>query len=422
VVIIDERSGALVSSENPKARLGGVELDLVGTSVDAPALERGVELTLGGRVALLLRRARPASSIVELDTLGMVGPSPELQRIRERIRQLAPGEQPILITGATGTGKELVARALHAKSKRSDRPWVALNLAAIPTSTAASQLFGHTRGAFTGAQTGSAGLFGAASTGTLFLDELGESSRELQALLLRALESGEVQVVGGHAREVDVRVVAATDADLELAMSSGRISPALYHRLAGTTIALSPLRSRREDIAAQLGHFLVSHLRARGREDKLDHEWLGTELQRALIFHDWPGNTRQLLRVIEGMIIEDIDRPHARMPAVLGSSASSGTSAPALIAHDETPDTEERALARALEANDYQLTPTAKALGIALNTLKTMMKRHGYRRAKDLALAEIEAARAQVGGELSALARALRVSPHGLRIRLSELE
>ena len=424
----------LVTSENRKARLEGEPLGLVHKLVEPEALERGVVLTLGRYVALLLRRAEPLERAGEL---GMVGPSPELQRVRVRVRQFARGHQPVLINGPTGTGKELVARAIHDQSPRADQPWVALNLAAVPASTAASQLFGHARGAFTGATGSSTGLFGAAAGGSLFLDELGEAPIELQPLLLRALESGEIQVVGGKVREVDVRVITATDADLDVAVRDGLLRPALYHRLAGSTILLPPLRDRREDVAAQLRHFLGQQVRELGRSERLDDpKWVPPEVQLALICHPWPGNTRQLRRIVEAMLLVGLDRDQLQLPegfANSGDSTPQSTSPQSSVSSSSqstgsrreggsTESLEAETLAAALADNGYRLKPSAAQLGVAVNTLKALMKRHGFRRAKELVARDIEAARARVGDDLPRLATELRVSSHALRLRLRELE
>ncbi|MCA9691512.1 MAG: sigma-54-dependent Fis family transcriptional regulator [Myxococcales bacterium] len=409
-----------IRSEAGKVLLGGAPLQGPGASVDADALARGVILDPSRNISLLIRRAARATVT---DEMGMVGPSPELRALRSRLRRLADSELPVLVRGPTGSGKELVARAIHDHSRRASGPWVPVNLAAIPESTAASQFFGHARGAFTGARTSSQGLFGEACGGSLFLDECGELPDALQPMLLRALEAGEVQVVGGLARAVDVRIIAATDADLEQAIAAGRFRPALFHRLAGNTLTLTPLRERREDIAAQLRHFLLAALRRSGREARARDGWLAPALQRALVFHDWPGNTRQLARVVEGLVAESGDDARARLPEGLRLPAAPPSGAPPSRAAASTVAADGlEALTRALAAHAYRLTPTAKALGISVNTLRARMKQHGLRTAGELGREDIEATKRAVGDDVEALARALRVSVHGLRLRLRELE
>ncbi|MEM6796791.1 MAG: sigma-54 factor interaction domain-containing protein, partial [Acidobacteriota bacterium] len=207
-------------------------------------LERGVVLELGRRVVLLLH-LQPALTPA-LPRFGMVGDSGAMIRLREEIQLAAKVDLPVLLRGASGTGKELVARALHDASERRDGPWVTVNMAAIPPALAAAELFGARRGAFTGAHRDKPGYFAAADGGTLFLDEVGDTPAEIQPLLLRALESGEIQSVGeAGASRVDVRVVAATDSNLEAAVQSGSFRAPLLHRLAGWEISLPTLAERR---------------------------------------------------------------------------------------------------------------------------------------------------------------------------------
>ena len=190
-------------------------------TVPAAALDDGVVLDLAGRVVLLLHR-RPAPAPERADPFGLVGESAEIEAVREAIARVAPLSVPVLVRGETGTGKELVARALHEHGARARRPFLSVNLGALAPSLAAAELFGSVRGAFTGAVRDTPGYFVRADGGTLFLDEIGEAPSEVQVMLLRALESGEVVPVGGQtARKVDVRVVSATDADLEGAIRSG---------------------------------------------------------------------------------------------------------------------------------------------------------------------------------------------------------
>ena len=196
-------------------------------------LERGVVLLLAGRVVLLLSRLDPVG-VAGTPDFGLVGASAPVVALRREIQRVAGLDVPVLLRGETGTGKELVARALHDAGPRRSRPFVAVNMAAIPPTLAAAELFGAARGAFTGADRKRDGTFQRADGGTLFLDEVGETPPEIQALLLRALETGEIQPVGSdEIRRVDVRLVAATDSDLEGAVTAGRFRAPLLHRLAG---------------------------------------------------------------------------------------------------------------------------------------------------------------------------------------------
>ena len=191
----------------------------------------------------------------------MVGESAALRQVRAHVERIADLPVPVLVRGETGTGKELVARAVHLRSPRRDGPFVSVNLGAIPRDLAAAELFGAVRGAYTGAAQDRPGFFRAARGGTLFLDEVGEAPPEVQAMLLRVLESGEMYPVGGQAPvATDVRLIAATDADLEERIRDGRFKAPLLHRLAGYEIRLPPLRERREDIGPLFVHFAREEL------------------------------------------------------------------------------------------------------------------------------------------------------------------
>jgi two-component system nitrogen regulation response regulator GlnG len=254
---------------------GGCRFDLLGAAtpgeLSAADLERGAVLLLADRVALLLHLLPPALPR-EAEDFGLVGESAAVAWLRREIRRTADLSTPILLIGETGTGKELVAQAIHKAGPRRARPYLALNLGAVPPALAASELFGAARGAFTGADRRRAGYFERADSGTLFLDEIGVAPPEIQVLLLRTLESGEVQPVGSEtAQRVDVRVVAATDANLETAVADGRFRAPLLHRLRGYEIRLPPLRERRDDVGRLLVHFLRQELAAMGEERLLDN-------------------------------------------------------------------------------------------------------------------------------------------------------
>lgn len=229
----------------------------------------------------------------------LVGNSPALQTILRLIPMVAVTDVPVLITGESGSGKELVARAIHARSRRRDRALVAVNCAAIPRELFESEFFGHARGAFSGAVRDRIGRFQAAHRGTLLLDEVSEFPTELQGKLLRVLEDGCIQRVGDDDdRLVDVRLIAATNRDVEAELASGRFRADLYYRLGVFRIAVAPLRARREDIPLLVAHFL--HHVAPGSEDRVS---LSSEGWRRLAEHDWPGNVRELFNVIERALI-----------------------------------------------------------------------------------------------------------------------
>jgi DNA-binding NtrC family response regulator len=229
----------------------------------------------------------------------MVGDSPAARRLREQIVQVAPTDSTVLILGETGTGKELVARAIHEASRRRERALVTVNCAALPRELVESELFGHEKGAFTGATQQRRGRFELADGGTLFLDEVGELPLEAQAKLLRVLQSGEFDRVGGtRALHADVRVIAATNRDLQAQVAAGRFRSDLYYRLNVFPIQVAPLRERRADIAGLAKHFAAKAARKLGRPAEVPPGFL--EQARA---YDWPGNIRELENMVERVLI-----------------------------------------------------------------------------------------------------------------------
>ncbi len=234
-------------------------------------------------------------------TGGMVGDSAAMRDLADVISRASPSPAPVLVTGESGTGKELVARALHAKSPRADQSFVAVNCTAIPEALLESELFGHTRGAFSGATAQRRGLFVEADGGTLFLDEIGDMPAALQAKLLRVLQDGEVRAVGSDTvRRVDVRVVAATNQDLQKRVDAGQFRADLFFRLNVVSISVPSLRSRLEDVPALVECFVA---RARRRNPAARARRIAGAAVEVLASYPWPGNVRELENVIERLVI-----------------------------------------------------------------------------------------------------------------------
>ncbi len=316
----------------------------------------------------------------------IVGADPSIDALRRLIRTVAPTDASVLILGENGTGKELVARELHARSLRKDGPLLTRSCAELTETLLESEIFGHEKGAFTGATRDRGGLFEAASGGTLFLDEVGEMSPALQAKLLRVLETGEITRIGSTARRsVDVRAVAATHRDLAASVKDGTFRQDLYYRLKVIEIRVPALRERRGDIPVLAHHFLA--LSAARRERSLrgfTHEAL-----RALARHDWPGNVRELRNVVERAVILAGDRDEIGLdllpPETMAGAETGGADAdaqPGVTGKDlraAREAFEKACIERALEECSGNRTHAAKALGISLRSLQQKLGRHGVR-------------------------------------------
>lgn len=316
---------------------------------------------------------------------GMVGLAPRFEEIVERIDRVSTTNATVLITGETGTGKELVARAIHRRSRRSSHAMVCANLAALPNELVASELFGHEAGAFTGAVQRRIGRFEAANASTLFLDEVGELPLGVQVALLRALQEGEFERIGSsQTRNADVRVIAATNRDLEEAIEDGLFRRDLFYRVAVFPIHLPPLRERREDIPGLAAHFLAKLADRVGRE----LSGIDAESMDRLIEYSWPGNIRELQNVIEHSAILS-DGGMLRVPPALLSTRVIASSTMASSLSDAIDAGQKRLIEQALEeSNGRVFGPTGAAvrLGIASSTLESKIKRlrinkHQYRSA-----------------------------------------
>ena len=310
----------------------------------------------------------------------LIGRTPGMLAVYNQIARAADSVVPVLIVGESGTGKELVARALHRNSQRSARPFVAINCAAITETLLESELFGHTRGAFTGAVADTKGVFEQAQGGTVFLDEIGETSPALQVKLLRVLEEGEVRPVGAsRAVRVDNRVVAATNRDLEKATAEQQFRADLYYRLSVIVIRLPALRERREDIPLLVATFLKTACKRAGRQIELSPGALDVLLE-----YDWPGNVRQLENTIErivlfsrGAVVGPDDLP------VLLQSSRRDTPTGLFEDLPTLEDVERRYLEHVLQAVGRNRTRAAEVLGIDRRTLYRMAERYGIKLADE---------------------------------------
>ncbi|MEE2960163.1 MAG: sigma 54-interacting transcriptional regulator [Myxococcota bacterium] len=408
-------------------------------------LGEGVVLELANRITLLIYRSFEPSRTS--DPMGMLGMNHALGVVRQSILQVADLDISVLVRGESGTGKELVARALHNRSARRGKKLIAVNMAAIPHSVASSELFGHLKGGFTGASHDRAGYFMQAHQGTLFLDEIGDMASDVQVMLLRALETGEIRPVGSTApQSVDIRFIAATDRNLESAIESGEFRQPLLQRVSGFQIALPPLRERKEDIGILFLSFIRQELTRINEMERLTyrdgHEpWIPSSYVAALCRCDWPGNVRELANMARQVVVLNRGRSDffpVDIPTnpVIGVTPTEVSAAKAVAANPpravwgeeptgkrRTPsDIGEDELIEALRANKWQTGKTSKALVISKTSLYKMMDACSrIRTPKSLTRGEIEEAMAKVGSDLDGLAGLLEVSPRGLMMRMKEL-
>jgi len=419
-------------------------------------LAEGVALELAERVVVLLHWADPSASAA-VDALGMVGTSAGIQQVRHHIEQVADLNVPVLVRGETGSGKELIARGIHQCSQRRGKAFVSVNMGAIPKELAPAELFGATKGAFTGAVKDREGFFRAAHDGSLFLDEVGEAPPEVQVMLLRVLETGEIFPVGERTPvQVDVRLIAATDAQLEQQIQEGRFKAPLLHRLAGYEIRVPPLRERREDIGLLFHHFAREELDSIGEawrlkpDDSSTEPWLPAPLASRLVRFGWPGNIRQLRNLTRQLIIGS--RGHARLrldprlekelessllprpgrpiaapvPSVSvevkPSSTSKPPAEPRAPARRRASDVSETELLAALRESAWDLKAAADRLGIPRSSIYDLIDKNPHlRTAGDLSVEEITRCFRECAGDLEAMAQRLEVSKRALGRRIKEL-
>jgi DNA-binding NtrC family response regulator len=303
----------------------------------------------------------------QFDHYGIIGRSRAVQDIIERAERVADTKSTVLITGETGTGKELVARAIHDRSPQREMPLIKVNCAAIPESLLESELFGHVRGAFTGANATKKGKFALADGGSIFLDEIGTMSPTLQAKLLRVLQEREFEPLGSERSErVDLRVIAATNRDLRQMVADGRFQEDLFYRLNVIPIELPALRERREDIPLLVDHFVKKHAQRTGRRiERIDDGVLA-----ALQQYDWPGNVRELENTIErAVVLSSGPVITARAVSVLGTVAPQSSGLPSLKLRANIEWVEKETIRRALEGARGVKKDAAELMGISQRAL-----------------------------------------------------
>ncbi len=310
----------------------------------------------------------------QFDHYGIIGRSRVMQEIIQRAERVAGTKSTVLITGETGTGKELVARAIHNRSAQRDMPLIKVNCAAIPESLLESELFGHVRGAFTGATTTKKGKFALADGGTIFLDEIGTMSPALQSKLLRVLQEREFEPLGGERTErVDVRVIAASNRDLRQMVAEGKFQEDLFYRLNVIPIELPALRERRDDIPALVDHFARKHSQRTGRRiDRVD-EGAMTVLQQ----YDWPGNVRELENTIErAVVLCDGDVITGRTVSILSAATPQTTGLPSLKLRQNIEWVERETIRRALESSRGIKKEAAELMGISQRALSYYLAKY----------------------------------------------
>ena len=326
----------------------------------------------------LLEQVRLETGVFE----NMVGKSRAMMRVFETIDKVAPTDVTVLIRGESGTGKELVARAIHARSLRSAKPFFALNCAAIPENLLESELFGHERGSFTGAEARKIGLVEAASGSTLFLDEIGDLTLPLQGKILRALQEKEVKRVGGtETIPVDVRIVAATNRDLEGMMKTGHFREDLFYRLNVIPVDLPPLRERASDIKALVSRFLDKANASHGTAVTT----VSPEAMELLVRHPWPGNVRQLESLVEravllseGNTIRPEDLPADVRLRTAPSARPYGFDIP--IEGIDIEEFERQLIVQAMEKSGWVIARAARLLGLTYRTLQYRLEKFGLKK------------------------------------------
>ncbi len=415
-----------------RCRLAGRELEDMA-QLDRDQLGGGIPIVLGHAVVLLLRLGGlPGPGLPDAPGgESLKGSGAYMTSLREEIARAAASDLDVLIRGETGTGKELVANAIHRGSRRSGAPMVSVNMAAIPPGLAAAALFGSARGAFTGADRAGEGYFMLARGGTLFLDEVGDTPAEVQPQLLRALQQREIQSVGGPVRRIDLRVISATDAALEGPDSD--FKAALRHRLGACEILLPPLWEHREDIGEMLWYHLCVAAAELDRVPVLPGEssapaeigaW--AELFHRFLCYRWPGNARELANFARQVVLASDTALSVPDPVAMALGRD-GHRDGGVLESEHHPrrrmqDVDAQAFEQALRDNYYEPKSTARQLGVSRQSVyRRMEETPGCRLASRVSAEELSQALARAGGDVDKASLDLEVSRSGLRARIREL-
>ena len=386
--LIRELSGSLPEAERPQT----VMMTAHGsTQIVREAFKLGVEdflekpfeideLLVLARRAVRSRRLQTEKQYLiserdaEFNHYGIVGRGKRMQEVIERAELVAETKSTVLITGETGTGKEMVARLIHHRSSQREMPLIKVNCAAIPDTLLESELFGHVRGAFTGATMTKRGKFALADGGSIFLDEIGTMSTAVQAKLLRVLQEREFEPLGAErTQRVDVRVVAATNRDLKQMVSEARFQEDLYYRLNVIPIDIPPLRDRREDIPVLVEHFVEKHRQRTGK--KISH--VAPEVLEALRRYDWPGNVRELENTIERAVVLTTGPVlTADSVSLLGATSAPSPGLPTLRLHQNLEWVERETIRRALDQSGGVKKDAAELMGISQRALSYYLAKY----------------------------------------------
>jgi two-component system response regulator HydG len=369
---------AYSSVESAVEALKSGAYDYLTKPLDFDVLRLTLERAMDHRKLREENRALRETLGIHFDTRNIIGKSPAMVKLLETVAQVAPSEATVLITGESGTGKEMIAGAIHFNSSRKNGPFVKLNCAAVTETLLESELFGHEKGAFTGAHRKKEGRFRQAHGGSLFLDEISEMSLGMQVKLLRVLQEREITPVGGEAVvKVDVRIIGATNKDLLREIEAGRFREDLYYRLNVVTLNVPPLRQRKEDIPLLAGHFQkifskVNHIKIKG---------FTPQAMDRLLRHNWPGNVRELMNAVERAVVLSGSEYLGEndFPLIQPEGQRSGKMHPAVAAIGSLSleEVEKETILNTLKASGGNKSEAARRLGITRKTLHKRLKTYG---------------------------------------------